>query len=178
MRAALRFVAAALVLIAVVSLALQESVARIVVSKSRATLVALSRSGEVLLEVPAIVGASPVGTKHAEGDLRTPEGDYRVCVKNPQSRFHLSLGLDYPGVEDARLGLAQGRIGAEDYAAIVAAHRDGRTPPWKTPLGGEIFIHGEMRERGSTAGCVAITNEAIEALFAKVSVGTVVTIEP
>lgn len=151
---------------------------RIVVSKSARTLVAYDAEGNEVARHSVILGAAPVGTKGREGDRRTPEGDYRVCFKNPQSKFHLSLGLDYPNVGDARRGLAEGAIEPADYVAIVEAHRLGKIPPWKTPLGGEIFIHGDKGVREATAGCIALANEAIEDLFQRTEIGTPVRIEP
>ncbi len=149
---------------------------RIVVWKSARMLVAYDAAGNELARYPVKLGADPLGTKGREGDRKTPEGEYRVCFKNPQSRFHLSLGLNYPNAEDARRGLAEGAIGPADYAEIVEADRARKIPPWKTPLGGEIFIHGASGE--ATAGCVALEDAAIEDLFVRVDLGTRVTIEP
>ena len=153
-------------------------VTRIVVSKSQGVLTAYGADGRVLKSFPAIVGRQPEGTKIREGDERTPEGEYTVCFKNPQSRFHLSLGLSYPNASDAARGLREGSITQLQYREIVDAHDAGRVPPWKTALGGEIFIHGGMEERQGTAGCVAISNDAIEELFPQIALGTPVTIEP
>ena len=86
-------------------------VTKIVVSKSQRLLTAYGSDGRVLKVFPAIVGRSSVGTKEREGDERTPEGEYYVCFKNPQSRFHLSLGLSYPSRGDAERGLERGTIG-------------------------------------------------------------------
>lgn len=76
------------------------------------------------------------GPKRREGDLQAPEGVYRVVVVNPQSSFHLSLGLDYPNASD--------RV---------------RSDPLKP--GGEIYIHGGAVSRG----CLPIGDDGIEELF-------------
>ncbi len=123
------------------------------------------------------VGRSP-GDKRREGDMKTPEGRFTICVKNPQSRFTRSLGLTYPNVEDARRGLREGLINQADHDRIVQALRAGRKPPWKTPLGGEIMIHG-YSHKNWTAGCVAlIHNELIHELFDRLPIGTPVEIRP
>jgi L,D-peptidoglycan transpeptidase YkuD (ErfK/YbiS/YcfS/YnhG family) len=153
-------------------------VTRIVVSKSQGVLTAYGADGRVLRSFPAIVGRQASGTKIREGDERTPEGAYTVCFKNPQSRFHLSLGLSYPNVADAERGLREGSITQLEYRQIREAHDAGRVPPWKTALGGEIFIHGGMEDREGTAGCVSISDEAIEELFPQIALGTPVVIEP
>ena len=42
------------------------------------------------------LGFAPEGHKEIEGDGRTPEGVYWIDRRNPNSRFHLSLGISYP----------------------------------------------------------------------------------
>ena len=66
------------------------------------------------------------------------------------------------------VGSRAGMISSAEYREIAEAHAARRIPPWKTSLGGEIFIHGEMDERGGTAGCVAISDQAMEELFPQV----------
>jgi murein L,D-transpeptidase YafK len=174
----LRWLAASVIAAALVGILGKPMVQRIVISKSSRTLTAYGSSGEVVHRVPIALGRNPEGPKELEGDERTPEGEYYVCFKNPKSRFFLSLGLSYPNLDDARRGLDAGRIGADEFAAIADAQRGKRMPPWKTPLGGEIFIHGEKGERDGTAGCVAVENRVMAALFPIVDVGTPVVIEP
>lgn len=79
------------------------------------------------------------GPKLREGDRQVPEGVYRVVDLNPNSRYHLSLKLDYPNAFDLR-----------------QARREGRTEP-----GSNIFIHG----KAESAGCLAMGDTAIEELF-------------
>ena len=148
----------------------------IVISKSEGTLTLLEE-GAVLMQVRAAVGKHQ-GPKQREGDLRTPVGIYRICCKNAQSDYHLSLGLDYPGPGDAEEAFAAGRIDAGVLDAILAAHAAGRTPPWDTALGGEIFIHGEGDPRPWTLGCIKVANADIERVFYAVPLGTPVTINP
>ena len=124
------------------------------------------------------LGSCPVGDKEIEGDGKTPEGEYYVFVKNPESKFHLSLGLSYPSQESAERGLAAGVITRSEFDSIVAAHRHGTNLPQKTGLGGEIYVHGGGTASDWTEGCVAMTNDEIEEVFAAVPVGTRVTILP
>ncbi len=173
-----RFVVVLVAFLALLELVFRPMTATIVVSKSERQLTAYDQDGRVLGVWPIAIGRSPLGHKQREGDERTPEGEYYVCVKNPQSDFHLSLGLSYPNRSDAERALADGRIEMVEYRRIAEAERLRQTPPWKTALGGEIFIHGEMESRGATAGCVAITNEAMDELFPLVQPGVTVVIEP
>jgi len=124
------------------------------------------------------------GDKLKEGDHCTPEGDFFVCYKNPQSKYVLSLGLTYPNVKDAQRGLREGLITREQHDAIVSAVRersfDANTweALWKTPLGGEIMIHGSKGVRDSTEGCVAMDDDAIRELYRLLPFGTPVRIVP
>jgi hypothetical protein len=90
-------------------------------------------------EYPILAASGGGGPKLREGDFQVPEGVYRLSGLNPNSRYHLSIRVDYPNARDRQ------------WAA-----RDGRTR-----LGGDIFIHGKDRSRG----CLAIGDEGIEELF-------------
>jgi len=118
------------------------------------------------------------GDKFSEGDKCTPEGDFYVCSKNPRSKYVLSLGLSYPDVEDAARGLRDGIITQAQHDAIAQAVRQRRQPPWNTPLGGEIMIHGCGAGRDWTLGCVAMEDDDIRELYPAIPVGTVVRIVP
>lgn len=176
LRPVLRITAALLAVAAVAGIVTEPRVAEIRVSKSRRTLQLVDAGGAVLREYAVIFGRG-AGSKEREGDQRTPEGEYFVCVKNPRSRFHLSLGLSYPSAADATRARESGLISAEESEAIAAAERGRRRPPWDTPLGGEIFIHGDGEERDGTRGCIAVTNDDIEEIYRIVDLGTPVKIE-
>lgn len=81
------------------------------------------------------------GPKLQAGDQQVPEGIYHIAYLNPNSRFDLSMALDYPNAFD-----------------LAQAKHDGRN---RSKLGGDIFIHGGNR----SIGCVAIGDAAIEQLF-------------
>jgi lipoprotein-anchoring transpeptidase ErfK/SrfK len=148
----------------------------VVVEKSKRRLTVFD-GGRVVKRYRVAVGSSP-GDKRVEGDMRTPEGRFTICVKNPMSRFTRSLGLSYPNIEDARRGLREGLINRSDHDRIVEAIRVGRKPPWKTPLGGEIMIHG-YSHKNWTAGCVALIHDKlIHELFDRLAIGTPVEIRP
>ena len=149
---------------------------KIVVSKS-ARLLSLYSDGRVVRTYGIALGASPVEDKLRQGDRATPEGDFHVCVKNPQSNFYLSLGLNYPNIEDAERGLRDKLITRSEHDRIVSAISRKRTPPWDTALGGEIYIHGGGTDDDWTWGCVALANDEIKELFDAVPIGTTVRIE-
>lgn len=149
---------------------------RVVVEKSARRLTVLDGLAAIKT-YPVVVGESE-GDKVREGDRRTPEGSFYICVKNPQSRFTLSLGLSYPNIEDADRGLADGLIGPAEHRAILEAIRAGRQPPWSTAVGGEIMIHGAGVNRGPTLGCVGMEDDAIRELYRALPLGTPVEIRP
>lgn len=148
---------------------------RIAIVKSQRRLVLL-HGEQQLAEIPIIVGRQPVGHKQREGDERTPEGDYYICYRNPESRFHRFLGLSYPSAEDAADALAQGVIDQSTHDSICSAIEAGKRPDWYTPLGGEVGIHGGGIDRAGTAGCIAMDNEWIECLWEATCLGTPVSI--
>lgn len=124
-----------------------------------------------------ISGENP-GDKQAEGDKRTPEGVFRVVLRNPRSKYVLSLGLDYPNVEDAERGLKAKLITPKQYKAIVEAISRGKQPPWNTPLGGEIMIHGAKGKRTGTLGCISMSDDAVRELYPRIGLGVEVEILP
>lgn len=124
------------------------------------------------------LGADPAGGKRRAGDRRTPEGVYYVCTRNAQSRYHRALGLSYPGTSDAERGLRDGAITRAQHDAIFAAVEAGTRPPWDTPLGGEIMIHGNGAGRDWTLGCIAMEDADVGELFEAVPMGTPVEIRP
>ena len=155
---------------------------RVVVSKSAGTL-DLYDGTRLVRTYPCITGLA-AGDKDVEGDKKTPLGTFRIVYKNPESKYHLSMGLDYPNTEDVARGLAAGVITPAQAADVLdAAKSDLRVESnqnrlWKSPLGGEIFIHGHGEGRPGTAGCIALSNPLIEELYAVCEVGTEVEIRP
>ncbi len=88
-----------------------------------------------------ILGASgELGPKLREGDRQVPEGIYRIALLNANSKFHVSLRLDYPNAFDCEMARADGRDN----------------------LGCDIMIHGSS----DSAGCLAVGDTAAEELFA------------
>ena len=124
------------------------------------------------------LGFAPEGDKNREGDGKTPLGDFFVLAKNEQSRFYLSLGLNYPSAAAARRGLTENLISREEHGAILRALSEKKMPPQQTPLGGEIYIHGGGTGKDWTRGCVALKNEEMKELFEAMPVGSKVRILP
>ena len=65
---------------------------KIVIVKSTRTMILLS--GDTTLKTYKVaLGTVPVGPKRVEGDHKTPEGNYVIDAKNPQSQFHMALDI-------------------------------------------------------------------------------------
>jgi murein L,D-transpeptidase YafK len=155
---------------------------RIVVAKQARTL-SLLREDRVERNYPIALGRNSAADKSVEGDHATPLGEFYICVKNPRSKYFLSLCISYPNAEDAERGLAAGLITAEEYAQILAAIGARRMPPQHTRLGGEIYIHGRgTAKRGVdevdwTRGCIALDDADMQHLYDRVALGTPVSIK-
>lgn len=149
---------------------------RIEIHKSAHQLVVYDGQRQVKAYRTAVGGGS--GDKAREGDCCTPEGRFYVCMKNPQSKYVLSLGLSYPNEKDAQRGLGDGLITQTQHDQIVRAIQEGLQPPWDTPLGGEIMIHGCGAGRDWTLGCLAMEDDDIRELYPAIPLGTPVTIRP
>ena len=124
----------------------------------------LWRQGKLIKSYRISLGGNPIGHKQREGDSRTPEGDYIIDWRNPNSRFHKSLHISYPNAEDKRRARAQG----------VAP-------------GGDIMIHGlpngveaapMISQFDWTDGCIAVNNREIEEIWQAVPNGTAITLHP
>ena len=125
----------------------------------------LKRAGRVLETFPIALGRDPRGPKLQEGDGRTPEGVYTLDWRNPNSQFHRAIHISYPREGEA-----------------VHAIRWGVSP------GGEIMLHGLPNgvsaervghpRRDWTNGCIALTNEQIDEVWARVEDGTTIIIYP
>ncbi|MEL6521532.1 MAG: L,D-transpeptidase family protein [Pseudomonadota bacterium] len=134
-------------------------VTRILVYKEQRRML-LMHHDQVLKNYAFDLGFAPVGDKLQEGDGRTPEGMYLIDRRNPNSNFHLSLGINYPNERDLAEALAAG-----------------------VDPGGDIFIHGQRSfwDRGGddwTWGCIAVTNREMEEIYAMVRDGTPIRIMP
>ncbi len=125
----------------------------------------LMDGARVLLCAPVGLGRTPVGAKQREGDGKTPEGSYPLCLIKPNGKYGRSLGLAYPGLADAQAALDSGLIAQTDYQAIASALAAHRRPPWGTPLGGEIYIHEGGAQEDWTQGCIALNTGDMDLLF-------------
>jgi murein L,D-transpeptidase YafK len=142
----------------------------LVIRKEERTLTVYRRTEQKKV-YPIVLGIASSGPKVYQGDLRTPEGVYRISSKHPHARWSRFMLLSYPNDDDRSryaMALSEGRV------PIV----DGRAPG----IGSAVGIHGTDREdsnvRGDdwTWGCISLMNEHIAELYDTIPLGTPVLI--
>lgn len=111
------------------------------------------------------LGSQPEGAKCVQGDGRTPEGSYFICLVKEAGKYGRSLGLSYPNAQDAQLAYQEGRIDEKTLENVEKACAEGRRPPWGSKLGGEIYIHEGGSGSDWTAGCIALDERDMDFLF-------------
>ncbi|UAY52796.1 L,D-transpeptidase family protein [Ferruginibacter albus] len=79
-----------------------------------------------------------MGPKRMEGDFQVPEGFYYINEFNPNSNYHLALGLNYPNASDRIL-----------------------SDSMHLRPGGGIYIHGNC----VSTGCIAISDAPVEEVY-------------
>lgn len=111
------------------------------------------------------LGDNPSGHKLYEGDNRTPEGEYVLDWRNPDSDFYKSIHISYPNQLDRELASA-----------------------WGLDPGGSIMIHGLPNGAADMAfaykgldwtnGCIAVSNDEMDEIWHLVADGTPIRILP
>lgn len=88
---------------------------------------------------PVLAASGVAGPKLIKGDRQVPEGIYAISFLNPNSRYHVSMRVNYPNSFDRQMAAQEGR----------------------KELGGDIMIHG----KAASAGCLAMGDPTAEELF-------------
>jgi murein L,D-transpeptidase YafK len=124
----------------------------IVIYKSKREMQTYHRGKKMKLYIISL-GMEPKGKKQFEGDLKTPEGLYRINERDAISSYHKNLGISYPNYQDSVFAAQQGKS-----------------------AGGEIKIHGfpnrhqmqaekELMNTDWTLGCIAVTDHEVDELY-------------
>ena len=116
-------------------------------SKNQRDDLSIFRRANQIKSYRIALSRDPLGAKKEEGNMKTPEGIYKINGRNPQSSFHLALHISCPSDEDEQRAAAARRF----------------------PPGFDIMIHGIRNGRGwiaafqrwkhCTAGWIAVTDE-------------------
>ena len=137
---------------------------KVIIEKAARKLYLL-QDGEVFRSFDIALGIMPVGDKQREGDFKTPEGKYRLDLRNPDSDYFLSIRVSYPDNED-----------------LADARELGVNP------GGSIMIHGQPNEpthsetyyrtQDWTNGCIAVSNSDMIDIWLMTDENTPIEIRP
>ena len=130
------------------------------------------------------IGQWGAGFKRRRGDDITPLGTYKIGWINEKSHYYRFYGFNYPSIDNARRALAQKLINEEVFQDIKYAHKHDQVPSQRTPMGGQLGIHGLGRADKRihsmvnwTHGCIALTNEQIDRLDQWLKIGTLVKVK-
>ena len=137
----------------------------VLVKKAERTLYLL-REGQTIKQYRIMLGPRAKGPKLMEGDERTPEGNYTLDRKNPNSAFYRSIRVSYPNPNDIE-----------------------RAEKFNVEPGHSIMIHGmknswsEKQQQQAlkfnwTDGCIAVKNSDMDEIWEAVDVGTPIEIKP
>ena len=133
-------------------------------------LVKLMHREQTIQSYPMRLGFDPIGHKVKEGDGKTPEGQYILDWRNPNSAFYKSLHVSYPNLQDQKKAQQLG-----------------------VPAGSDIMIHGSatnsqieklpslmryLPRNDWTWGCIAVRNVDMDEIWNLVDDGTIITIYP
>lgn len=137
---------------------------KVVVQKTKRMLT-LYANNEKIKSYHINLGGNPIGHKKREGDLKTPEGEYVLDWRNPNSSYFLSLHVSYPNRDDVQNASMKG----------VSA-------------GNNIMIHGQPNgmswqqyrklKKDWTDGCIAVLNNDMQEIWEAVPDGTKIIILP
>jgi len=125
----------------------------------------LIHKGEIFRTFKIALGIRPEGDKEKEGDFKTPEGQYYLDVRNPNSDYFLSIHVSYPSAADRQEALQAG-----------------------LDPGGAIMIHGQpniptrsetyYRTQDWTNGCIAVSNSDMIDIWLMTGTNTPIEIRP
>ena len=137
---------------------------KVVVEKASRKL-HLLKGGVAIRSFDIALGIRPVGDKEKEGDFKTPEGNYLLDARNPDSEFFLAIHVSYP-----------------DSGDRAEARKKGVDP------GGAIMIHGQpndptrseayYRTQDWTNGCIAVSNSDMIDIWLMTAENTPIEIRP
>jgi murein L,D-transpeptidase YafK len=137
---------------------------QVIIDKSDRDLYLLD-GGKIIRTFKIALGIRPEGDKQEEGDFKTPEGEYLLDIRNPNSDYFLSIHVSYPSAADRREASAKGLA-----------------------PGGAIMIHGQpndpsrsetyYRTQDWTNGCIAVSNSDMIDIWLMTGNNTPVEIRP
>ena len=121
--------------------------------------------GKSFASFPVTFGREPKGHKQERGDERTPEGKYVLDSKNTNSQFYKSIHVSYPNAQDRANAQQRG----VDPGGDIMVHGQPNGWEWAAPVV-QLFSW--------TDGCIALSNDNLDQVWAAVDPGTPIEIRP
>lgn len=120
---------------------------------------------------PIVFGSKDLTDKMKEGDRRTPNGNFKIVLKKPVSKWGLELLLDYPNAESVK------RFKERKAKGLI---------PKNARIGDGIAIHATRKEEEWTVdnfynwtdGCISVKYSEMQDLYDFIPVNTPVSIVP
>lgn len=140
---------------------------RVILKKSTRMLYLYS-AGEILSRYHVSLGKEAIGAKTFEGDMKTPEGTYRLDWRQLSNQYYKSIHISYPNKKD------------KAYAKKFGMNAGGMIMIHGTPHMWSISPFGDWFPMllNWTEGCIAMSNDDIDEVWDRVLDGTPITIIP
>lgn len=138
----------------------------------------VNKNQQVIKTYKVMLGKNSTGHKMQEGDQKTPEGEYLLDAKNPQSNYYKSLHISYPNPSDQ----LKARALRVNPGADIMLH--GYPNYFKKIISTleDLRLGGVMDYLISyfdwTNGCIAVSNKEIDEIYNLVDVPTKIIIAP
>ena len=107
------------------------------------------------------------GKKLKQGDMRVPEGSYRITKRRCHSKYYKMIRISYPNKDDKQKAL---RAGVNTGSGITIHAQ----PFWNANGKGDNYT----LSKNWTKGCIALTNRDMNTFWNSVARGTPIEIKP
>ncbi|MBU1667238.1 L,D-transpeptidase family protein [bacterium] len=139
-----------------------------VIIKKSTRMLYLSSQGEIYKKYHITLGQIPEGAKEFEGDMKTPEGIYILDWRQSSPQYYKSIHISYPNVKDRAYAEENGM----SAGGMIMIH--GTPTNWSlSPLGDWMPMLLDWTE-----GCIAMSNDDMEEVWAHTTNGTPIIIIP
>jgi murein L,D-transpeptidase YafK len=152
------------------------------VFKSERRLELVGKDNQILKVYKIMLGKNPIGKKLKEGDNKTPEGTYQLDLRNSESEFYKALHISYPNKVEKFKARFKGVDPGGDIMLHGYPNDFKEMTSWLEKVGlgnaSEELIRASLSNYDWTSGCIAVTNEEIDEIYARVDIPTTIVINP
>ena len=139
-----------------------------VIIKKSTRMLYLSANGKIYKKYHISLGIQPKGAKEVEGDMKTPEGVYTLDWRQKSKLYNKSIHISYPNKKDR----ARAKELNASAGGMIMIH--GTPSNWSlSPIGDWLPMLLDWTE-----GCIALSNDDMEEVWAQTVKGTPVYIIP